>query len=226
VPVPADDYVDLSGARPAFIGSERAIFEDPRSPETLIKVCKAGHEAKASRRGDLQPRLRSRWSYSQWRYGEMRGWQREYEEYIALLWRTQTLPSFVARYYGFCQTSRGPGMVVEKVRGPDGGLAATLRAAFDGDPHDPRLPGLIEEFFDALIACGCVVKDLHPNNIAVAGSLDRLVLVDGLGDGVVPKIKKVSGSLRQRYFEAKRQEFLAKLDRAKVRKDRAAGKQA
>lgn len=221
--VPADADVDLSDATPLFVGSERAIFEDPRSPETLIKVCRAAHERKAGHAAGTQPPPRSRWSYSRWRYGEMRGWQREYEEYIAMLWRMQALPGFVARYHGFCQTSRGPGMVVEKVRGPDGGIAGTLRAAFNEEPHDPRLPGLIDGFFDALIASGCVVKDLHPNNIAVAGSLERLVLVDGLGDGVIPKVRKVSSSLRQRYFEARRDAFLARLAQAKARKERAVG---
>ncbi len=124
------------------------------------------------------------------------------------MWRTQKLPSFIARFYGFCQTDLGPGMLVEKIAS-GGQIGKTLLDMKRQNCSDPRLEKLITTFFDDVVESGCVATDLRPRNVVIGGDFERLVLVDGLGDSVLIKTKMHSRFLRERFYRHKRQEFLS-----------------
>lgn len=194
-------YIDLSGQAPVMTGGERLIFDDPRCADWLIKVSRSrpGHEAGLKNRVFLR--------HSKWRFGALRSWYKEHEEYLALLWRTQRVPDFIAGFHGFCQTSEGPGMVVEKIRDARGQIAPAVASLRPERGERRLLLRLIDEFFDQLIEAQIVAKDLHPANVVIAGDFDRLVLVDGLGDGVLLKTKRYVRYFRARDMEKKRRAF-------------------
>lgn len=196
-----DECVDLSLSKPLFIGQERLVYQDPRCADWLIKVCRWDNVNKNKKN--------HRWikRYSLWRYGLMRSWYKEQEEYLALLWRTRSVPYFIADFYGFCQTSEGPGMVVRKVCDANGDIAKTVaETRFDGVER-ARLDALVDAFFDELIQAKVVAKDLHMGNVVISGDFERLVLIDGLGDGVLIKTKKYLSYFRNKDLEKKRTRF-------------------
>ncbi|MBY5974484.1 PhoP regulatory network YrbL family protein, partial [Ferrimonas balearica] len=144
---PVAAYYDLSDVAPLTQGKSRIVYQHPAFDSLLIKVVRPGCRDE-ERFENARPRR-----YSVWRFGGMRVWAREYDEYIALLWRTRELPDYISRYFGFCQTNFGPGMVVEKVLGPDGSMAQTLESLLkEGRLEADRLHRLVDRFFDDLIA--------------------------------------------------------------------------
>jgi hypothetical protein len=195
--------VDLSNVEPLFVGGERLVYQDPRFNDCLIKLPRFnnGRENKIKNRNVKR--------YSKWRYGVMRSWFKEQEEYLALLWREQKVPNFIAGFYGYCDTSEGPGMVVEKITDVEGRVAKTVAAIKTSLSKDEAelLLVLIDDFFDKMIEFNCVAKDLHMANVAVSGDFSRLVLIDGLGDGVLIKLKKYSRTLRENDMNKKRKRF-------------------
>lgn len=196
-------FVDLSNSQPLFIGGERLVYEDPRCSHWLIKVSRMQN----GRENKLKNRFFKR--YSKWRYGAMKSWYKEQEEYLALLWRQYEVPDFVAGFYGYCQTSEGPGMVVEKVTDGEGNIASTVASIVNSASSEEKelLLILIDDFFDKMIDAQCVAKDLHMANVAVSGDFEKLVLIDGLGDGVLIKTKKFLRYFRIRDMEKKRLRF-------------------
>lgn len=195
--------VDLSNIKPLFVGGERLVYQDPRFDDCLIKLPRFNN----GRENKIKNKSVKR--YSKWRYGVMRSWFKEQEEYLALLSREQKVPNFIAGFYGYCKTSEGPGMVVEKITDAEGRVAKTVAAIKPSLSKDDEeiLLFLIDEFFDKMIEYNCVAKDLHMANVAVSGDFSRLVLIDGLGDGVLIKLKKYSRSLRENDMNKKRNRF-------------------
>lgn len=183
-------------------GGGRIIYEHPFCKDILIKICRPNGKDELKYHNSFFKR------YGIWRYGGMWAWHREYEEYIALLWRTGTVPDFIPKFYGFCQTDLGPGMMVEKIVGADGQVARTLSDIKKSGIVDPRLEGMIRSFFEKLRESGCVATDLRPRNIVIAGDFERLVLVDGPGDILLIKLKMFSRRLLNSYYKKYENMFL------------------
>ena len=210
---PVAAYYDLSDVAPLTQGKSRIVYQHPAFDSLLIKVVRPGCRDE-ERFENARPRR-----YSVWRFGGMRVWAREYDEYIALLWRTRELPDYISRYFGFCQTNFGPGMVVEKVLGPDGSMAQTLESLLkEGRLEADHLHRLVDRFFDDLIASDAVVSGLHLGNIVLReGPNEKFVLIDGLGDIVLIKTKMFSRRLRTRSLNRRRATFHQQIDRKLAR---------
>lgn len=209
---PITAYYDLSDATPLSQGQSRIVYQHPLHNGLLIKVVRPGSQ---DERRYYNARLRR---FSVWRFGGMRVWAREYDEYIALLWRARAMPDYISRYFGFCQTNFGPGMVVEKVMGPDGTMARTLKELLsDARYSTAQLHGLVDTFFDDLIGSDAVVSGLHLGNVVLReGPAPKLVLIDGLGDIVLIKTKMLSRRLRRRSLDRRRARFHAQIDKARA----------
>lgn len=179
-----EKFVDLSGQTPLAQGQTQFVYPHPDVPGVLVKTMQS------------RPRKRRSLRYSAWRYGTFRLWHREYSEYISLLARTGAHFRRLPRYYGFCETSNGPGFLTQYLKGPDGGLAPILRKVLDNARDKDHLLALradVEALITDLSTNDVVFGDLTSKNLVVVGpDQDQLRIVDGLGTYTLIPIKQFS----------------------------------
>ena len=182
---PHNDIIDFENTVPIAEGRDQWVFQDPIDESKLIKVPRPSEK----------PRLLKR--YAIWRYRRLRSWQREMNEYLALLARTGTHCDRIARFHGFCDTSKGPGILVEKIVGTGGNLAPTFAEFIKLHSADPDVLTALREdtvrFFDTLAQRRIDFHDCHSRNVLVTGiETPKLTIVDGLGTASVFPITQFS----------------------------------
>ena len=155
------------------------LYNHPTHQDVLLKV-----RADIPVRHHLIPR------YAERRYGNLRQWNREANEYLAALHRGCPEITRLARFMGFTRTTEGPALQVEKLTGPDGGLAPTVSDEVSAlEPSDPRRREIHDEVMDLvddLERGQIIVGDLYLDNIVRAVERNgRLVIIDGLGERVL-----------------------------------------
>jgi hypothetical protein len=121
---------------------------------------------------------------------------RELKEYIATCARHPDRHAPISRMVGLVQTDLGLGLVVEKVRGADGGMAPTLatRYAAEGG-FSASIERDLAEFRASLLACNVIVGDLHAWNIVYGTDSrggPRFVMVDGFGEKLAIPLTSMS----------------------------------
>ena len=171
--------IELDGLAPLRKSQNYQIFQHPELDGALLKV-----RCDEPRRNHFIRR------YSEWRYGNLRQWQREANEYLAALNRGCPEIERLARFMGYEQTSLGPALVVEKMTGPDGNLAPSLHSEMMAQAGNPeggkRLRAELLELLDDLERGRIVVGDMGLENIVRAQERGgRLVVIDGLGERVL-----------------------------------------
>ena len=173
----------------------RKIFVDPRDDHLLIKVLRS--DAIERRWGAAAP-----WTKCLPRARHFTGFVRELKEYIIARARhpQRTLP--IPRMVGLVETDLGLGLVSEKVRGVDGGLAPTLAVRYARERgFSVAIERDLALFLDDLLACDIVLGDMHAWNI-VHGSDSRggprFVLVDGFGEKHAIPLTSMSTWLNRR----------------------------
>ncbi len=171
--------IDLTGQVPLRTSQNYEIFQHPEMDGALLKV-----RVDEPKRNHLIPR------YAEWRYGNLRQWNREANEYLAALHRGCPEIERLAKFMGYAPTSRGPAIVVEKMTGPDGDLAPSLHAemvAANGDADVLRkLRDDLLELLDDLERGRIIVGDMGIGNIVRAQERGgKLVVIDGLGERVL-----------------------------------------
>ncbi len=171
--------IDLTGQVPLRTSQNYEIFQHPEMDGALLKV-----RVDEPKRNHLIPR------YAEWRYGNLRQWNREANEYLAALHRGCPEIERLAKFMGYAPTSRGPAIVVEKMTGPDGDLAPSLHAemvAANGDPDVlQKLRADLLELLDDLERGRIIVGDMGIGNIVRAQERGgKLVVIDGLGERVL-----------------------------------------
>ncbi|CAD0183190.1 PhoP regulatory network protein YrbL [Ruegeria sp. THAF57] len=178
--------IDLSELNPLRKSRNYLIFQHPENDKALLKV-----RVDEPVRNHLIPR------YAEWRYGNLRQWNREANEYLAALHRGRPEIERLARFMGYAPTSLGPAIVVEKLTGPDGDLAPTLHKERLGLRNDPEgLERLRQEFMgllDDLEKGRIIVGDMSYENIVRAQERGgKLTVIDGLGERVLFPLALVS----------------------------------
>lgn len=171
--------IDLSGHTPLRESRNYKIFQHPEIEGALLKV-----------RVDEPIRHHTIPRYAAWRYGNLRQWNREANEYLAALNRGCPEIERLARFMGYAPTSQGPALVVEKLTGSDGGLAPTLqsekRAVASDKEARQRLHDEFMELMDDLKKGQIIVGDMGFENIVRAQERGgKLVIIDGLGERVM-----------------------------------------
>lgn len=171
--------IDLTGQVPLRTSQNYEIFQHPEMDSALLKV-----RVDEPKRNHLIPR------YAEWRYGNLRQWNREANEYLAALHRGCPEIERLAQFMGYAPTSRGPSIVVEKMTGPDGDLAPSLHAemvAANGDPGVlQKLRVDLLDLLDDLERGRIIVGDMGIGNIVRAQERGgKLVVIDGLGERVL-----------------------------------------
>ncbi|WP_377188325.1 YrbL family protein [Ruegeria meonggei] len=172
--------IDLCDLSPLRESRNYKIFQHPELEDALLKV-----RVDEAVRDHFIPR------YAEWRYGNLRQWNREANEYLAALHRGCPEIERLAQFMGYAPTSVGPAMVVEKMTGSDGDLAPTLhaeRVALDKKDQEGRqrlhdeLMGLLDDLKRGQI----IVGDLSFENVVRAQERGgKLTVIDGLGERVM-----------------------------------------
>lgn len=171
--------IDLSSMVPLRESRNYKIYQHPTQSDALLKV-----RVDEVMRDHLIPRFAER------RYGKLRQWNREANEYLAALHRGCPEIERLARFMGYAPTSEGPAIVVEKLTGPDGDLAPTVYAEWLATKDDPearrRLGEDFMELLDDLERGRIIVGDMGYENVVRAEERGgKLTIIDGLGERVL-----------------------------------------
>ncbi|MEP1585552.1 MAG: YrbL family protein [Tateyamaria sp.] len=196
------DTVKLDRTNLIAQGENRLVYQHPTQDHLLIKLPKPNSrdERKLKSWGLKRPALM--------RYGNLRTMQREQDEYTALLWRNNTIPTFLSRPMGICGTTLGPGALYEKIADHDGSLAPTVGAMCKAGSATEEFAVKLGAFFDLLIDQGCIAPGINSGNIVVQGGGERFYLIDGLGELVLIKTQWLSERLRRRNLEKQKDAML------------------
>lgn len=177
--------IDLSAWREIGRGTTRIVFESDRYPSILLKVIRP--EKRTETGGRISRKKHDflrRWQ----RFGVYLSFKRESAEFIEQARRCpgKTEPEMpIARVHGFVHTTLGLGLIVERLRGPDGATAPTLgQLARHG-----RLCGegiaLLNACFRDMMRRHVVLGDCNLDNFVLSTDADgrnRVVCIDGTGD--------------------------------------------
>lgn len=177
--------IDLSNSIPLRASQNYCIYDHPDLDGALLKV-----------RVD-KPKSRLFKRYSEFRYGNLRQWAREANEYLAALSRGCPEIWRLAGFLGYAVTSEGPGICVEKMTGPDGNLAPSfaqeLQQAPKGSPERAKLLKEMDELLRDLERGRIIVGDISRQNIVRAQERDgQLVVIDGVGERVLLPLTLIS----------------------------------
>lgn len=202
--------LDLSLSPPLAHGGDRYVFQHPHEPCLLVKVMDM--EARAVY---LAERPFKRWYKQFQRENDHRVFLNEFNEYVA----AATCPSGVwllpmARILGLAQTNLGPGLLVEKIRDAQGGMAPTLKDLAKQGQYTQSLAAQLERLFEDLADAHVVLHDISASNVAVGYNTDGkhgLYLIDGFGVQPLIPVYAWSQALNRRRIQRKYADLRAKL---------------
>jgi len=203
--------LDLSAQRPLTAGSERLIYQHPADPHLLLKVL----DEQAFARQRAKHPVRD-W-HKRFRRSPYQGYLAELAEYITSQSpdnKVRDIP--LARVLGVVQTTAGLGLLTEKITGPDGDLAPTLREVVRHRGLNPDLRADLDVFFRLLADAHVVVNDLGPSNIVVgvnASGQTGLWLIDGFGNKQAIPLFALNKTWNRRRILRKYGEMMIKLER-------------
>ncbi|MBO9412705.1 MULTISPECIES: YrbL family protein [unclassified Ruegeria] len=197
--------IDLSGRKPLRESRNYLIFEHPDHDDALLKV-----------RADIPVRNHAVQRYAERRYGILRQWNREANEYLAALHRGCPEIERLALFMGYAPTSLGPAMAVEKLTGPDGGLAPTVYSEWLLVKDDPvalkRLHDDFAELMDDLERGRIIVGDMsHENVVRAQERGGKLTVIDGVGERVLLPLALVSDLAFRKSIQRRRERMLGML---------------
>ena len=184
----------LAAQQPIARGRMRNVYAHPRDPDLLIKTIRP--EVISERWGEGQ-----RWYKSKRRHGHYISYLREIDEYIATYSAHGECPGFTQKIHGLVETDLGLGLVLEAVRGPDGGLAPTLTTLLKEGSFDSEASAALEDFFVQLLDSDVIIADLHGGNLVYTGSGKsgkHFVMIDGLGLATIMPFKAISRAINRR----------------------------
>lgn len=193
-PVAPMDPLDLGDAKPIASGTYRDVYLYPGREDLVVKVLKPGAAYRPGR--PVRNFLKARSTRQLYRF-----MFREYEAYLEsrLSPNRDKVPFPLSHLYWLQETSRGLGMVAERIRGAGDGPALSLTALQQrGGLTEEQLDAL-NHFIQALITLDIVANDTNPDNVLLdeTGETLRFALVDGFGDPNPLGLKKLSGRLRR-----------------------------
>jgi len=185
--------LSLQGLQPFGRGGKRECYVHPDDPLRCVKVNRAGYEPAALRR-------RASW-FRRWRKSEEQ-FDKNYRDWAVLaeleakndpaIW--QHLP----RCYGWVETDRGRGLVIELIRDPDGQISRRFKDYLWNEGYDERSREAVDQFAAYWDAHPIPTPTLVLYNFAAQIQPDgkvRLVFIDGMGDTELFPLGRVSQTL-------------------------------
>lgn len=201
--------IELKPLTPVAAGHLRLVFDHPHEPDLLIKVMRP--EMIEKRWGGPK-----RWYKRIPRALHYSGFLRELGEYVGLHARNPDGNAPVARTLGIVETDYGIGLVVERVRGPDGRPAPTLETLVRRDGITDAIRAHVATLHAELERYNVIVGDMHPGNLVYGADSrggPRLVLIDGFGEKNVFPRNTLSRWMNQRHLRGWRARLARKLAR-------------
>lgn len=190
--------IDLSDDLQIAKGTVRIVYDFPDQPDLLIKVFHA-----AADRSSRKPLKRFAWKLvPTLRYRSLLS-ELRCEALVSLKLGSDIDTMPLSRMLGTVQTSRGAGVVVERIRSLDGGLAPQLRRLFRErtleDAPLNALNALVQKMFDLHI----VARDINLSNIVYGtrGEAAACFLIDGYGERNVIPLRSMSKRLNDRSLD-------------------------
>lgn len=209
------EKIDLDTWRPLARGSSRIVYVHDDYPDVVLKVIR---EDKRGPDGARVLRSRRRSYRNLKRFGAYQSFSREFDEFLEQARRFDgaddvTLP--IARILGFAHTTMGLGMLVERVRGPDGETAPTMRDVLAREGQAPWLLELLDQCFEEMRRRHIVMADCSLDNFVIASDGEgrrRLVCIDGTGDKSAIHIYAVSRFMNALLLKRYRRRMQKKID--------------
>lgn len=165
--------IDLSAATPIDAGSRRDIYHHPDDDGLVIKVYSDRRQAKQKAR-------------NQWERLTKPRYEAEFIREIKAVYRASLLRQGTERLpiissAGLVQTSKGLGLTVEKIAGPDGNLAPKLHKFIGRDDFETAFLPQLNRFAADLFRFRIIGHDLNGSNIVYFEAEDRFIAIDGFG---------------------------------------------
>jgi PhoP regulatory network protein YrbL. len=177
--------IDLNTWRPIASGASRIVYIHDDYPDTVLKVIREDRRGPGGTR-----KLRSKRNFYRHlkRFGVYQSFSREFDEFLEQARKVDgsedvRLP--IARIFGFVHTTKGLGMLTERISGPDGEIAPTLRTILAREGATPEIMAMLHECFEEMRARHIVLADCSLENFVVttdSKGLRRMVCIDGTGD--------------------------------------------
>lgn len=187
--------IDLSDDQKIANGTVRIVYEFPGQPDFLIKVFHAPED-----RSSKRPVKRLAWRFfPMLRFRSILN-ELKCELLVSLKLGADIERMPLSRMLGIVQTSRGPGVVVERVHGLDGGLALQLNQFFEekrmAEPILEALNVFVNKMFDLHI----VARDINFSNIVYGtrGAGAACFLIDGYGERNLIPFRSMSRRMNAR----------------------------
>ena len=167
--------IDLDDQVPLARGVKRELYNHPHDPTQVIKVVVPRRQHKERNRGFLEQLYKPPYTW-------------EYVREITTIYRAaRQAPTDLPRLpliqtAGLVRTTKGLGLSVEKITGPDGSLAPTLGKLHKTGVFDESYLVRLNHFVDLIFQLRIVASDLHQDNIVWDHSTDSFVAIDGFGE--------------------------------------------
>lgn len=205
-------FVRLAGLDPVARGRESEIFTRPGKPSQLVKVRRTQQIEWLESSRAFKNRFR------RWRgVGPYKNLLRQNRAYLEAMLRAPEFgrPPPLAHPRGVLLTDLGLGIVVQKIRDRDGGIAPTLRQLARDGRIDAEVIEALTCFARDMRAFHIIGNDLNPANLVheTRRGRSRVVLVDGYGARNLIPFRRWSRRLNDRSL-AKR--FAALADRLEL----------
>ncbi|MFT6180156.1 MAG: hypothetical protein ACI9NQ_001144 [Paracoccaceae bacterium] len=195
--------IALKDLTPLAKGGSRFVFRHPDNPDHLIKVIRP--EVIEGRFG-----TGTKWYKRLRRFGKYLSYQREIQEFLAVLATTDEAPNFLQIIVGFAQTDLGLGLVIEGVFQAEGELAPTLGDLLKNHRYNKKVEAALEECFTKILACPVVLSDYNVGNFVYLEIENRFIMIDGQGNANSLSLKGLSA-------RANRKAKLKRFDRFRTR---------
>ncbi len=186
--------INLSDSQPIANGTVRSVFDFPGHPDLLIKVF--------TRSGDrVSHRLGKRLAWKLFPEAQYRSTLKELEceLRVSLKLGADIEHSPLSRMLGVVQTTRGAGVVVERIAGLEGGLAPKLYEVIRSGLDDSALDAL-NRFVGQMFDLHIVARDVKSSNIVYGtrGAGPACFLIDGYGERNLVPLRSLSRRLNDR----------------------------
>lgn len=209
------EKIDLSTWRPVARGASRIVYVHDDYPDAVLKVVR---EDKRGPGGSRVLRSKRKFYRHLKRFGAYQSFSREFDEFLEQARRIDgaedvRLP--IARIFGFVHTTKGLGMLAERVCGPDGDIAPTLRSVLASEGPAPWIFEMLDECFEEMRVHHIVIADCSLDNFVIATDSEgrrRMVCVDGTGDKSAIHIYAVSPFLNALLLARYRKRMQQKID--------------
>ena len=177
----------LRQSTPIETGHLRCVYAHPGDSQLLIKVIRA----------DLigQGAPTPTWFRQRSSLGLYRPFLREFKQYLAARLHAPVdalLP--ISRIIGLEETDLGPGLMVEKVVSPQGGMAPTLNVWSRAAEPD-QVSAALDALLAALLDYDIIASDTHAQNVVYGSDSNggpRLLMIDGFGEKNLVPLRSIS----------------------------------